>query len=108
MDRDAGRRSLDQSLRAYPARLGNAALYSHLSAIRDPAIATLSARLGELDLPVSIVWGADDPFLSPTVGMALRAAIRGATLEVLPGARHFVAEDAPERCARAVTELLNR
>lgn len=107
-DRDEGRRSLDQSLRAYPARLGNAALFAHLAALSDPATTMMSARLGELDLPVSVVWGADDPFLAPSVGERLRGAIRGATLDVIPGARHFVAEDAPEQCARVIGELLKR
>jgi len=107
-DRDEGRRSLDVSLRAYPSRLGNAALASHFDAMRDPGIAAIGARLGELDLPVSIVWGEDDPFLAPSVGERLRSAMRGATLDVIPGARHFVPEDAPERCARDVCALLAR
>lgn len=107
-DRDEGRRSLDLSLRVYPTRLGNAALFSHLGAMRDPGVSALSARLGELDLPVSIIWGEDDPFLARAIGERLRATIRGATLDVIPGAMHFVAEDAPEQCARAVTKLLNR
>jgi len=107
-DRDAGRRSLDHSLRAYTSRLGTTALLAHLAELHDPGVAAFGARLGELDLPVSVIWGADDPFLSPAVGEHLRAAIRGAMLDVIPGARHFVHEDAPEACARVATELLNR
>ena len=108
VDRDAGRRSLDVALRAYPARLGTPSLIAHLTALHDPGIATLGARLGELDLPVSVVCGANDPFLAPAVGERLCAAIRGATLDVIPGARHFVAEDVPERCATDVCTLLAR
>ena len=107
-DRDEGRRSLDLALRAYPSRLGLPSLLSHLAAIHDPGIPALGTRLGTLDLPVSLVAGADDPFLAPTVSSRLRAAIRGATLDVIGGARHFVMEDAPEQCARVVGTLLAR
>lgn len=107
-NRDEGRRSVDHSLRAYPARLGLPSLVAHFDVMHDRGIAVLGPRLGALDVPTAIVWGANDPFLAPSVGERLRAAIPNATLEIIPGARHFVAEDAPEQCARIVTELLQR
>ena len=107
-DRPEGRRSLDHSLRAYPSRLGLPSLLCHLAAMCDPGITALGHRLGALDVPTAVVCGANDPFLAPSVGERLRSAIPNATLEIIPGARHFVAEDAPEQCARAVTELLKR
>lgn len=107
-DRDEGRRSLDQSLRAYSSRLGTPALLAHLDAMRDSGIAALGARLSALDIPTAIVWGEDDPFLAPAVGARLHAAIKGSTFERIPQARHFVAEDAPERCAQAICTLLDR
>lgn len=107
-DREAGRRALDHSLRAYPAHLGCDALVAHLFAPADPAIAAYGARLGEIGVPTAVVWGEDDPFLSLTVGERLRSAIRGATLEVVPEARHFVHEEAPEVCARVAAELFER
>lgn len=107
-DRDEGRRALDQSLRAYAACLGNNALVSQLFAPLDPAIAACGARLGEIQVPTAIVWGADDPFLAPSVGERLRAAIAGATLDIVPEGRHFVHEETPEVCARVAAELLGR
>jgi pimeloyl-ACP methyl ester carboxylesterase len=38
----------------------------------------------------------------------LRAAIPGATLDLLPDARHFLPEESPERVAAAITTLLAR
>ena len=58
--------------------------------------------------PTAVIWGEDDPFLPSALGARIRDAIPGATLEVIPGARHFVPEDAPDRCARALTGLLAR
>jgi len=108
VDRTAGRRSLDVSLRAYPAHLGTRAIVAHLAALRDPELAAYGERLGTLRVPTLILWGADDPFLAVSAGERLRDAIPGATLDVIPDARHFIAEEAPEHCARAVTALLAR
>lgn len=107
-NREAGRRSLDVSLRASAARLGLDAIRANLRAQHDPAIAALAPRLGALRVPVAVLWGAADPFLDASVGRRLQAAIPGATFEVIPGARHFVAEDAPDQCARAIRAVLER
>ncbi len=107
-DRDAGRRSLDISLRASASRLGLDAIRANLRAQQDPAIATLAADLAHLSVPTTVIWGEADPFLDPSVGRRLRDAIPGATLALIPGARHFVAEDAPDQCARAIRALLER
>jgi len=42
------------------------------------------------------------------VAERLHEAIPGATLEIIDGARHFTPEDAPERVASAVANLLRR
>lgn len=107
-DADEGRRALDLALRAYPARLGTAAILAHLAALHDPDVAGMAGRLPGVAVPTAIVWGEDDPFLPSGLGARLRDAIPGATLDVIPGARHFVPEDAPDRCARALTGLLAR
>ncbi len=107
-DREAGRRSLDVSLRAYPARLGTHALLAQLHAVRDGALMTLGARLGEVAVPSAVIWGARDPFLPQELGARISAAIPGASFDVVPDARHFVNEDAPERFADIVSQLLAR
>jgi len=105
---DTGRRSLDHYLHAFTTHLGVDALISHLRAMRDPTVPLLGARLSELRQPVAVVWGRLDPFLGVRLGERLRDAITGATLDVIPGARHFTPEDAPERVAEAVAALLKR
>lgn len=106
VDRDEGRRSLDHSLRAYATHLGADALLTQLSAMRDPAIQSIGARLGELAVPTAVICGDEDPFLPTSLAERLRTAIHGATLDVIPGAGHFVMEDAPERCATAIHSAL--
>jgi pimeloyl-ACP methyl ester carboxylesterase len=107
-DEQAGRRALDSFLRAYTLRLGVDALVSQLRAMHDHTVAGLGSRLVNVTQPTSIVWGAEDPWLGVDVGERLRDAISGATLDVIPEARHFSPEDAPARVAAAVAALLKR
>jgi pimeloyl-ACP methyl ester carboxylesterase len=107
-DREDGRHSLDQSLFPYKKKLRENSILAHLKLSRDPGIAKLSARLGEVRVPTGVFWGADDPFFPVAVGEKLKAAIPGATLETIPGVRHFVAEDAPERLSVLLAALLAR
>ena len=107
-DREEGRHALDHYLRAFTTRLGTDALIAQLRAMRDDRVATLGERLGEINAPTAVIWGANDPWLPVALGERLRDAIPGATLEVIPGARHFTPNDAPERVAAAVGSLLAR
>ena len=107
-DADVGRRSLDGFLHAFTAHLGVEALVSQLRAMSDITVAALGGRLGSIRQPTAIVWGELDPFIAPGVGERLRAAIPGATLEVIEGGRHFTPVEAPERIAMVVGELLGR
>jgi pimeloyl-ACP methyl ester carboxylesterase len=105
---EAGRHSLDHYLHAFTNHLGVDALVAQLRAMRDPTVPALGPRLGGIRQPTAIVWGRLDPFLDVSVGERLCDAIPGATLEVIRDARHFTPEDAPERVARVIGELLVR
>ncbi|MFI5309730.1 MAG: alpha/beta fold hydrolase [Gemmatimonadales bacterium] len=105
---DNGRRSLDHYLHAYTSRLGVEALVAQLRAMHDPSVKALGERLAGIRQPTAIVWGRLDPFLDVSLGERIRDAIPGATLEVIPGARHFSPEDAPDLVAGLIGELLTR
>ncbi len=107
-DEENGRHALDNFLHAYTMRLGVDALISQLRVMNDRTVHELGARLSGITQPTSIIWGALDPWLDVRVGERLAANIPGATLDVIPGARHFTPEDAPARVAAAVAELLRR
>lgn len=107
-DEEAGRHALDNYLRAYTMRLGVDSLVLQLRAMRDPTVIQLGARLAEITQPTSIVWGAGDPWMGIELAERLRGAIRGATLEVIPEARHFSPEDAPVQVAAAIAALLKK
>ena len=64
-----------------------------------------AARLGEIDVPVLVVHGSDDPMFPPAHGEALAAAIPGAQLLVLDGVGHELPRSAWDEVLPALIEL---
>lgn len=60
-------------------------------------------RLGELDVPTSLIWGAHDGVLPLSYAEALHQAIRGSSLHVLEGAGHIPHLQQPERFLACLT-----
>jgi pimeloyl-ACP methyl ester carboxylesterase len=60
-------------------------------------------RLGELDVPTTLVWGANDGVLPLSYAEALQQAIRGSSLHVLEGAAHIPHMQQPERFLTCLT-----
>lgn len=107
-DRERSRLTLDACLQPFLSRAGRDLLAAHLRAIGHCDSRTWSARLGDLRIPAAVIWGRHDPFFPVSLGERLAAAIPGASLHILPGAAHFVPEDAPERLLRVVAELVGK
>lgn len=60
-------------------------------------------RLGELEVPVTLIWGADDGVLPLSYGEALQQAIPGARMNVIEGAAHIPHLQQPERFLACLT-----
>jgi pimeloyl-ACP methyl ester carboxylesterase len=101
-------RSLDLYLRPFAGVDGRDALIAHIRALTSSQTAEVGARLGEVAVPTAIVWGEADGVTPLASGKKLRAAIRGATLDVLAEGRHFVPEESPRPVAEAIASLLRR
>ena len=65
------------------------------------------AELGQLTVPVLMIWGEEDPYGDPEIGRRACALIPDARLEVIPG-RHAPFLDDPERCGALIDGLLRR
>jgi pimeloyl-ACP methyl ester carboxylesterase len=100
--------ALDKFGRPFASLEGREALRQHIAALDAGESRALGARLAEVSAPTSVIWGDDDPFLSPAFGRRLAAAIPGASFQSVAGARHFTPEDAPRQVADAIGELLRR
>lgn len=60
-------------------------------------------RLGEIDVPTTLIWGADDGVIPLSYAEALQAAIPNAKLTVLEGAAHIPHLHQPERFLQCLT-----
>jgi pimeloyl-ACP methyl ester carboxylesterase len=62
--------------------------------------------LTQLDCPTLIVWGDQDPFVSPKLGDQLADTIPGSRLVRLPGTGRLVPEEAPETLTNMILEFV--
>lgn len=103
-----GARSVDRYALPFCTPEGRDALLAHMAALDVGETLALAPRLGGIVAPTAVVWGEDDPFLPVALAQRLHRAIPGATLDTLPGTRHFTPEEAPEKLAEIVGDLLKR
>jgi haloalkane dehalogenase len=64
--------------------------------------------LSSLGVPALLVWGEEDDFAPVAGAHRFERELPNTELVVVPGARHFVWDDAPEECAAALTRFLAR
>lgn len=107
-DPERSRLTLDTCLHPFTTAAGRDHLARHLRLLDHCDTGTITPRLAALGIPTAILWGGEDPYYPVALAHRLQAAIPQATLEIVPGARHFLPEDAPERVLAAITALLRR
>ena len=64
------------------------------------------SRVGRIDAPVLVIWGARDPFLGAHLATPPAALVPNARVELIAGASHDVMLDAPERVNALLLEFL--
>ena len=65
--------------------------------LADPMQNFVDGRLGEIELPVSLVWGADDGVVPLSYAEELKKLIAGSKLHVIDGAAHIPHLQQPEK-----------
>jgi pimeloyl-ACP methyl ester carboxylesterase len=70
--------------------------------LQDVMIHIVDARLKELKMPVTILWGRDDGILSLDYAKALTEKIPGATLQIIDGAAHIPHRQQPARFVKCL------
>jgi pimeloyl-ACP methyl ester carboxylesterase len=61
--------------------------------------------LGSIRIPVRIIWGEEDAWLSPAFARELHELIPASELRLISGAGHFSMEDRPDTVARELTDF---
>lgn len=106
VDPDKGAHDVDLYLRPFSDSNGRDALLAHLTALDVTETMAVGARLKDVVSPTAIVWGERDPFLPVALAHRLHGVIAGSTLEIVPGARHFLPEESAHAVAAAISRLL--
>ena len=70
------------------------------------ALEPLAAPLREMNRPTLVVWGADDPLLSPALGPVFAEQIPDARLVILPECGHIPMLESPDALHREVLGFL--
>lgn len=66
----------------------------------------LDVELNQIDCPTMIVWGDQDPFVSPKLADRLADTIPGSRLVRLPGTGRLVPEEAPDTLTNIILEFV--
>jgi pimeloyl-ACP methyl ester carboxylesterase len=74
---------------------GQSAFYRQIAQYDERFLVENEEHLGDLTIPVSIVWGADDAWIPPQTGRRLAGLIGGSTYTEVPDAGHLIQFDAP-------------
>lgn len=97
---------LTEYLRPYEGVGGTAAFLRSARATDAPGLAGVEDGLADLEIPVLILWGEDDPFMPVEAAEQLNEWIPTSTLGLLPGCGHFLAEDAMDTIGPMIYEYL--
>ncbi|MFI5693848.1 alpha/beta fold hydrolase [Kribbella sp. NPDC051586] len=99
---------LDELIAPWLGNDGQPAFYRQIAQFDEKYLHEIEAHLGELTIPVNILWGADDAWLSPTIGRRLATLVPTATYTEIPSSGHLMQYDAPIPLTNHLTGWLTR
>jgi pimeloyl-ACP methyl ester carboxylesterase len=100
---------LDAFLAPWRGAAGKAAFYRQYRQLRQADTAEYEHLLGDISIPVRMIWGREDRILPPEHAEWLHERVAHAELSWLDGAGHLLQEDAPARLlAHLVAEFPTR
>ena len=97
---------LDALVEPWTGELGQPAFYRQIADYDLTLLEDNERRLGEIDLPVRILWGAEDTWIPPEIGRRLAGLVPGASLTEVRDAGHLLQYDAPVALATALRAWL--
>jgi pimeloyl-ACP methyl ester carboxylesterase len=97
---------LDALVEPWTGELGQAGFYRQIADYDLALLEDNERQLGELDLPVRILWGAEDTWIPPEIGRRFAGLVPGASLVEVPSAGHLLQYDAPVALATALRAWL--
>lgn len=80
---------------------------SLLALVRDSADSSLPKAISTIELPVQIIWGELDAWISLQVGQELNNHIANSKLKIISGVGHLPMEEAPQQFNAALLDFLS-
>ncbi|GAA1957190.1 alpha/beta hydrolase [Amycolatopsis minnesotensis] len=90
----------------FAGRDGQQRWLDHVAHFSEDDTADVVGALGEIAVPTHVIWGEHDQWLPRRTATELAGAIPGARRTIIPGAGHFLTEDAPAEVAAVLAEWL--
>lgn len=98
---------LEAYLEPITGAIGQASFFLHQVSHYDSRYTEeITDRLGAINVPVQIIWGAEDRWQPVCWAHRLARDIPRARLHVVPKAGHFLMEDAPETVAELISHFV--
>jgi pimeloyl-ACP methyl ester carboxylesterase len=82
---------------------GQAAYLRKDEALLERDTAEVEPLLGSIGVPALVLWGGEDRWVDPSEADRLGGQLPGSELDIVPGAGHFVMEDAPQEVAEVLS-----
>lgn len=86
---------LDALVTPWTGPAGQPAFYRQIAAYDERFLHDNEQRLGQIDIPVRVLWGTRDAWIPTDTGQRLTSLIPGATLSLIEDAGHLLHRDAP-------------
>lgn len=101
--RGLSRADLEMLVGPWLGEEGQGAFYRQIAQADEGHTEQIEGRLGEIDEPTLIVWGAEDTWIPPDRATRLHGLMPGSRLEIIDGAGHLVHLDAPVALTAVLT-----
>ena len=86
---------LEALVEPWTGEAGQRAFYRQIAHYDERFLEENEQQLGRIDVPVRVLWGANDTWIPAAIGEKLAGLMPGATLQLIDGAGHLVHYDAP-------------
>lgn len=97
---------LDELVAPWLTADGQPAFYRQIAQYDEQYLVENERTVGELSIPVKVVWGRDDGWIPAATGRRLASLIPGASYVEVPEAGHLMQYDAPVALASLLREWL--
>lgn len=93
---------MDLFIETMKTKEGRKAFLHFAKSLNNQDLLEIEDKLRRLDIPVLIIRGDADPYLSSEIAQKLHREIPGSKLEIISTASHFIQEDEPQKLAEII------